>query len=72
MDDPRVAQAAAQFASNLRAAIGRRTVAEVAITVNMDEDTLRAFIEGRAVPDLADVVMLENALNSDLWPVLPN
>lgn len=72
MDDPRIEQAARQFAENLGAAIGSQSLADIAAVVNMDESTLRDFIEGRAIPDLADVVELENVLNVDLWPALPN
>ena len=60
------------FAANLAVAIGERDLGEVAAQAAIGEGALRAFIEGRMVPDLADVVALEGALDADLWPALPN
>lgn len=70
--DDRAREAAAIFAVNLAAAIGERDLGDVAVRAAIDEWSLRALIEGRVVPDLADIVALERALDVDLWPALPN
>lgn len=68
----RVRDAAAMFAANLASAIGERNVGEVASRAAIDEQSLRALMNGRIVPDLADVVALERALDVDLWPSFPD
>lgn len=72
MGDDRAQAAAAAFAENLRGAIGSGRLADIAAATGIDEGALRALVEGRRIPDLADVVALQNALDVDLWPALPN
>ena len=66
-DDP-VGEVARQFALNLRAAIGDRSLRAAAEAAAMDHSTIQAILQGRTWPDLYTVAKLEQGLDTDLWP----
>ncbi|TFC35507.1 MULTISPECIES: helix-turn-helix transcriptional regulator [Cryobacterium] len=63
-----VGEVARQFAVNVQAAIGERSVRAVARDAGLDHTTLLSVLHGRSWPDLATVARLENGLGVDLWP----
>ena len=63
-----VGEVARQFAVNVQAAIGERSVRAAARDTGLDHTTLLAVLHGRSWPDLATVARLENGLGVDLWP----
>jgi len=63
-----VGEVARQFAVNVQAAIGDRSVRAVARDAGLDHTTLLAVLHGRSWPDLATVARLESGLGVDLWP----
>ena len=65
-------ETARQFALNLRAAIGDRSVRSVAREVGIDEGTIRNVLSGAAWPDLHSIARLEHSLRSRLYPWRPN
>ena len=61
-------EVARQFAVNVQAAIGDRSVRAAARDAGLDHTTLLSVLHGRSWPDLATVARLENGLGVDLWP----
>jgi len=66
--DP-VAEKARQLVLNLRAAIGERSIREVAIMASVDRATIGAVLQGKSWPDIVTLAKLEQELGS-LWPRL--
>lgn len=64
--DP-VGEAARRFALNLKAAIGERSVREVAREAGLDEGTIRKVLRGESWPDLRTIWKLESALDLPLY-----
>jgi transcriptional regulator with XRE-family HTH domain len=65
--DP-VGEVARQFALNVRAAIGDRSIRAAAQDVGVDHSTIVAVLQGRTWPDLATIAKLELGFGVDLWP----
>lgn len=63
------AEIARQFAQNLAAAVGGRSVRSVARDADVDEGTLRRILSGATWPDLRTIALLEQALGGQLYPV---
>ncbi|HSP75804.1 MAG TPA: helix-turn-helix transcriptional regulator [Cryobacterium sp.] len=63
-----VGEVARQFAVNVQAALGDRSVRAAARDAGLDHTTLLSVLHGRSWPDLATVARLENGLGVDLWP----
>lgn len=61
-------ETARQFALNLGAAIGDRSVRSVARDAGIDEGTIRNVLSGRAWPDLHTIIRLESALGCNVYP----
>lgn len=61
-------ETARQFALNLRAAIGDRSVRCVARDAGVDEGTIRNVLSGTAWPDLRTISRLESAVGRRLTP----
>ncbi|WP_410054862.1 helix-turn-helix domain-containing protein [Microbacterium sp. Mcb102] len=64
--DP-VGEAARRFALNLKAAIGERSVREVARAAGIDEGTIRKILLGESWPDLRTIWKLESSLDAELY-----
>lgn len=64
--DP-VGEAARRFASNLKMAIGERSVREVARAAGLDEGTIRKILLGESWPDLRTIWKLETSLETQLY-----
>ncbi len=60
-----------RFCKRLAAAIGERSVREVARTADLSHTTLLAVLSGTRWPDAITVAKLEDALGEDLWPGRP-
>ena len=69
--DP-IGEVARQFALNVEAAVGDRSVRAAARDVGIDHATIRALIAGKSWPDLATIAKLERGFGVDLWPGLPD
>ena len=67
-EDP-VAEFARRFALNLRAAIGRASVREVARQSGVDRTAIGLILSGASWPDMVTTVRLEMALGR-LWPTV--
>ncbi|MET0714899.1 MAG: helix-turn-helix transcriptional regulator [Mycetocola sp.] len=67
--DP-IGEVARQFALNVEAAIGERSVRAAARDVGVDHATIRALIAGKSWPDLATIAKLERGFGVNLWPGL--
>ena len=65
--DP-IAEVARQFALNVRAAIGSRSVRSMADASGMDHGGLLRVLAGETWPDLATIAKIERGLGVDLWP----
>ncbi|MBB5643055.1 helix-turn-helix domain-containing protein [Cryobacterium roopkundense] len=65
--DP-IGEVARQFALNVRAAIGDRSIRAAAQDVGVDHSTIVAVLQGRTWPDLATIARLELGFGVDLWP----
>lgn len=68
-EDP-IGEVARQFALNVEAAIGGRSVRAAARDVGVDHATIRALVAGKSWPDLATIAKLERGFGVDLWPGL--
>lgn len=64
--DP-ASEAARRFALNLKAAIGERSVREVARDAGIDEGTIRKILLGESWPDLRTSWRLESSLETQLY-----
>lgn len=64
--DP-VGEAARRFALNLQAAIGDRSVREVARDAGIDEGTIRKILLGESWADLRTIWKLESSLDAQLY-----
>ena len=64
--DP-VADKARKLVLNLRAAIGERSIREVATMAGVDRATIGAVLQGKSWPDIVTLAKLEHQLGS-LWP----
>lgn len=65
--DP-VGEVARQFALNVQAAIGDRSIRAAARDVGVDPSTMMSVLHGRSWPDLATIAKLEMGFGVDLWP----
>ncbi|MDY7542138.1 MULTISPECIES: helix-turn-helix transcriptional regulator [unclassified Cryobacterium] len=65
--DP-VGEVARQFALNVKAAIGDRSIRGAARDVGVDPSTMMSVLNGRSWPDLATIAKLEIGFGVDLWP----
>ncbi|WP_313354500.1 helix-turn-helix transcriptional regulator [Microbacterium sp.] len=64
--DP-VGEAARRFVLNLKAAIGERSIREVARDAGIDEGTIRKILLGESWPDLRTIWKLESSLGLVLY-----
>lgn len=62
-----VGEAARRFTLNLNAAIGERSVREVARAAGIDEGTIRKILLGESWPDLRTIRKLESSLETQLY-----
>jgi hypothetical protein len=65
--DP-VGEVARQFALNVQAAIGDRSIRAASLDVGVDPSTMLSVLRGRSWPDLATIAKLESGFGVDLWP----
>lgn len=68
IEGPAEAHYAHQLAVRLRAAIGERSLREVARAANLDHTTISAIVAGQRWADLVTIARLETALETRLWP----
>lgn len=66
--EPSLAEYARQFTLNLRAAIGSRSLRDVAASAGLSHVTLVGIIRGDRWPDTLTLAKLEEALDVELWP----
>lgn len=59
---------AQELARNLRAAIGARTIRQLARDADLRHSTVLALLNGQRWPDFVTIVKLEDALETRLWP----
>lgn len=62
------AAVAQQIARDLDAALGNRSVRQVARDADLQHATVLALLSGQRWPDFVTLVKLEDALQVDLWP----
>ena len=68
LEGPRVVLYARGFAMRLGAAVGGRSLREVAREAGLSHSTLLAVMTGARWPDMVTIAKLEDSLQADLWP----
>jgi transcriptional regulator with XRE-family HTH domain len=66
--DDSSAEVARQFALNVRAAMGGRSIREFARDTGVDRATITGIVNGSTWPDLQAIARLEAAVGNALWP----
>lgn len=61
-------ETARQLAVNLRRSIGDASIRSIADIAGLDEGTIRKLLAGTRWPDLRTIVLLEQAVGTQLWP----
>jgi transcriptional regulator with XRE-family HTH domain len=68
--DP-VTEVARQFAENVRAAIGVKSLRQIGIDTGVHHTTIIKLLNGESWPDLETIAKLEIGLGVSLWPGPP-
>ncbi len=68
VDGPRLVLYAQGFALAVEAAIGDRTLREVARQAEISHTTLSAVLHGQRWPDMITIAKLEETFERALWP----
>ena len=65
--DP-LGEVARQFALNVEAAIGDRSIRAASADAGVDHSTMLSVLRGKSWPDLVTIAKLESGFGVDLWP----
>ncbi len=68
VEGPRLVLYAQAFAAAVEAAMGERTLRDVARQADLSHTTLLAVLRGQRWPDMVTIAKLEEAFTRDLWP----
>jgi transcriptional regulator with XRE-family HTH domain len=68
VDGPRLVLYAQAFAVAVEAAVGERSLRDVARQADISHTTLLAVLHGQRWPDMVTIAKLEEAFARDLWP----
>ncbi len=68
VDGPRLVLYAQAFATAVEAAVGERSLRDVARQAEISHTTLLAVLGGHRWPDMVTIAKLEEAFARDLWP----
>jgi len=68
IEGPRLVLYAQAFAAAVEAAIGERTLRDVAREADLSHTTLLAVLHGQRWPDMVTIAKLEETFARDLWP----
>ncbi len=68
VDGPRLVLYAQAFAAAVEAAIGDRTLRDVARQAEISHTTLLAVLHGQRWPDMITIAKLEETFQRSLWP----
>ncbi len=71
-DAPPYALVTAAVVERYQSVIGGRSLRSVARAAGIDPTSLGRMLSGETVPDVHTVAVLEDALNTELWPRYPD